>query len=123
MAGIVIVQNRTRPLPASLRVKNCSDFWSNFRGLMLQPSIAANGGALLMEKRDSLVNTTIHMLFMRFDIAAIWINQAKQVVDVQIARRWRLAYAPAHPASYVLETHVSQAKNFMVGDQVEFGYE
>jgi len=64
------------------------------------------------------MNASIHMLFMRFDIAAIWINSAKKVVDVQIAKRWHLAYLPARPARYILETHVSQADNFQIGDQI-----
>jgi len=87
---------------------------------MFSPQIPVNGGALLVEARDSQVNTTIHMLFMRFDIAAIWINLGHQVVDVKIAKRWRLAYAPQNPAAYVLEAHVFQAENFKIGDRVSF---
>lgn len=120
MTGSVTIQNTSRPLETSLQVKNCTNFWSNFRGLMLQQSIAVNGGALLVEHKDTIINSTIHMLFMNFDITAVWINQAKTVVDVRIAKRWRLAYTPAQPASYVLETHVSQAANFHIGDKVEF---
>jgi len=120
MPGFVTIQNQTRPLATPIQARNCTDFWSNFRGLMFSPQIPVNGGALLVEARDSQVNTTIHMLFMRFDIAAIWINLAHQVVDVKIAKRWRLAYAPQNPAAYVLEAHVFQAENFKIGDRVSF---
>jgi len=118
MTGTITVQNNSRTLPHPLRVRYCADFWNKFRGLMLQKSITVNGGALLVENSDSRMNASIHMLFMRFDIAAIWINSQNVVVDVQIAKRWRLAYLPAQPARYILETHVSQAVNFQIGDQI-----
>lgn len=85
--------------------------------------ISVNGGALLVEDKDSRVNASIHMLFMRFDIAAIWINGENKVVDVQIAKRWRLAYLPAQPARYILETHVTQANNFKIGDQITISHD
>jgi len=90
---------------------------------MFHPPIPTDGGVLLVEDRDGKVNATIHMFFMRFDICVVWINDAHEVVDVQLARRWRPAYAPAKPARYILETHVSQMDNFKIGDQVSFLYE
>ncbi|HEY4693788.1 MAG TPA: DUF192 domain-containing protein [Bellilinea sp.] len=123
MTGTVSVQNSSRRLPQPLQVRYCADFWNKFRGLMLQDNIGLNGGALLVEDKDSRMNASIHMLFMRFDIAAIWINSDNQVVDVQVARRWRLAYLPVQPARYILEAHVSQADNFHVGDQITFTHD
>ena len=123
MTRTVTIQNYTNPLDAPIRAQNCADFWSKFRGLMLQSSIPLDGGALLAEDKSSRMNASIHMLFMRFDIAAIWIDSDMMVVDVQIARRWRLAYMPAKPARYILETHVNQAKHFKIGDQVSFIYD
>ena len=123
MTRTVTIQNHTRPLTAPIRAQNCADFWSKFRGLMLQKSIPIDGGALLAEDKNSRMNASIHMLFMRFDIAAIWIDSDMKVVDVQVARRWRLAYLPAEPARYILEAHVNQAKHFRIGDQVSITYD
>ncbi|MFZ3080816.1 MAG: DUF192 domain-containing protein [Bellilinea sp.] len=123
MTRTVTIQNHTNLLAAPIRAQNCTDFWSKFRGLMLQNSIPLDGGALLAEDKSSRMNTSIHMLFMRFDIAAIWIDADRMVVDVQIARRWHLAYMPAKPARYILEAHVNQAEHFKVGDQVTFTYD
>lgn len=120
MSRIVNIQNSSRRLDNPIRVRYCADFWNKFRGLMLQAPIDPNGGVLLVEAKNGRMNTSIHMLFMRFDIAAVWINDQQIVVDVQLARRWRLAYLPASPARYILETHVSQAQNFQIGDQVTF---
>ena len=123
MTGTVTLQNTSRRLTHPLKVRYCTSFWSKFRGLMLQPNLTLNSGALLVEDKDSRMNASIHMLFMRFDIAAVWINNDFKVVDVQVARRWRLAYLPAQPARYILEAHVSQASNFRVGDQITISHD
>lgn len=87
---------------------------------MLQAPLQPDQGALLVEDRESRINSSIHMFLMRFDICVIWLNNNYEVVDVKIAKRWRPAYLPAYPARYVLETHVSQAIQFKIGDQVSF---
>jgi uncharacterized membrane protein (UPF0127 family) len=114
----VLIQNSTRPLPRQIKSKYCSSVISKFLGLMMQSSIKPDDGILLVEKKDSRVDSSIHMLFMRFEIAAVWINSNLDVVDVRIARKWQLALVPVEPAIYVLETHPSQASNFKIGDRV-----
>ena len=91
-----------------------------FRGLMLQKSISPNGGVLLVESGESKINASIHMLFMNFDIAAIWINNDLQVVDTVLAKRWKALYQPQSPARYILETHPGRLPDFKVGDQLRF---
>jgi len=91
-----------------------------FCGLMLQNSISPDKGVLLVESGESKVNASIHMLFMNFDIAAIWLNDDLQVVDAVLAKRWKLLYLPKAPASYILETHPSRLSSFQVGDQLRF---
>lgn len=115
-----LIQNSTRPLQKPIRVKYCRDFLSRFRGLMLRAGIDPQEGILLVENRDSRMDTAIHMLFMRFDIAAIWINSEMLVVDVRLARKWQPVITPAQPARFVLEAHPQQVTSFAVGDRVEF---
>jgi uncharacterized membrane protein (UPF0127 family) len=83
-------------------------------------STIPDNGLLLVEDGDSKLNTAIHMLFMKFDIAAIWINNDLQVVDKILARRWKPIYLPNSPARYILETHPSRLKDFSTGDQLRF---
>ncbi len=87
---------------------------------MLKPEIGKHEGVLLVEHRDSRMDTAIHMLFMRFDIAVVWINSEMTVVDARLARKWQMVLAPARPARYVLETHPEQLQFFSIGDRVEF---
>lgn len=58
------------------------------------------------------------MLFVWQDLGVVWIDTGGEVVDVQLARRWRLAYAPQRPARYVLEIAPSRLPDFEIGDKV-----
>jgi uncharacterized membrane protein (UPF0127 family) len=75
-------------------------------------------GLLLVQGADSKVNASIHMMFMRMDLAVVWINSELFVVDVVLARRWKLAYFPRSAARYVLETGVEHLSEFKIGDKI-----
>lgn len=87
---------------------------------MLRADLAADEGLLFVYGRDSRVDTSIHMLFMNFDIAVIWINSSMQVVDKVLAKRWKPAYAPKEAAQYVLEIHPDRLDEFEIGNKVTF---
>jgi uncharacterized membrane protein (UPF0127 family) len=108
----------SRPEQPPLRVLYCASFLCRLRGLMFRRSLPPNYGWLLVESKDSRLDTAIHMLFMRLDLAAVWINSQGEVVDVRLARRWRPAYIPRRPARYILETSADRYSDFSIGDQV-----
>jgi uncharacterized membrane protein (UPF0127 family) len=118
----VQITNNNHP-EIKIAVNWCSSFLSKFKGLMLVPSLEKNTGIILVENSESKLNTSIHMLFMKFDIATIWINSEKIVVDVQLAKKWHLSYFPKSPAQYVLETHIDHLQDFHIGDQLSFSNE
>ncbi len=117
---IIQIQNQTRPLSQPITASYCDTFWARFRGLMFEPSLDPNHGLLLVDKKDSRFDSAIHMLFMNFDITAVWINLNKMVVDVKYARKGQLMLIPQRPASFVLEAHPDQFDNFQVGDSIIF---
>lgn len=118
-SSLIQITNKSQSSPP-LVVKNCTTFLQNLRGLMFVPDLPEYGGILLDEHNDSILNTSIHMLFMNFNITAVWIDTNFQVVDVKLARKWVLAYFPKTPARYVLETSASRQGDFAVGDKLEF---
>jgi uncharacterized membrane protein (UPF0127 family) len=118
----ILLLNKTKPLPAPLQAIYCDSFICRLRGLMFRSSLAENEGLLLVEARNSRLDTSIHMLFVYMDLAVIWINSEHIVVDTVLARSWRPAYAPRQAARYILEIHPSRLNEFMIGDQVEFQY-
>ncbi len=112
--------NQTRAEIKPIRVKYCESFFCQLRGLMFTPKLPENEGLLLVQGTDSRMNSSIHMMFMRIDLAVIWINSELTVVERVLARRWKLGYIPKRPAMYVLETNISSLNDFNIGDKVSF---
>jgi uncharacterized membrane protein (UPF0127 family) len=102
------------------RTKLCASFWCHFKGLMLRGALPEDEGLLFITDREGVVHTTIHMFFMRFSIGVVWLNAQRQVVDKQLAKPWRPAYAPCGPARYYLEANVSILDRVQVGDVLNF---
>ena len=75
---------------------------------------------VLVEKRESRLDTSIHMFFVSFPIAAIWLDARFQVVDTCLAEPWRLFYASRAPAQYALEASPFLLQKVSVGDELEF---
>ncbi len=119
----VLIINRNQPHISRISAEIRLDFWGTFRGLMFQKTVTEDTSLILDQKRDSRLDSSIHMLFMNFDIAAIWVNAAMQVVDTRLAKRWALAYMPKSPARYIIEGPVQLLDQFTTGDQLEFRYE
>jgi len=113
------IANIDQSLPTPLHVLSCGSFLCRLRGLMFRSCIQVDEGLLLVEARESRLGTTIHMLFVLMDLAVIWINSEKVVVDTILAHAWRPAYAPRQPARYILEIHPDRLNEFKIGDHLE----
>ena len=87
---------------------------------MFRPTLTRNEGLVLVIGKDSRADSSIHMLFVPFDLAVFWINSAMIVVDKVIAKSWRPAYFPIKAARYTLEIHPSRYNDYEIGDQVQF---
>ncbi len=114
------LENKNQPLPSPLHALYCDSFLCRLRGLMFRSSLPLDTGLLLVEARESRLETAIHMLFVFMDLAVIWINSEQVVVDTVLARAWRPVYAPHQPARYILEIHPDRLHEFKIGDRVEF---
>lgn len=120
MLKFITVQNKSRASSEILHVRYCDTFLTQLRGLTFRSGISREEGLLLAGKRDSRVDSSIHMLFVPFDLTVVWINAAMQVVDKTLAKSWRPAYFSKQPARYVLEIHPERWSDFEIGDGVEF---
>ena len=90
---------------------------------MFVKSIPDFSGIILVENAESRINTAIHMLFMNFDITAVWVNARCEVVDVVLAKKWHLCYAPKKKAQYVIELNPTHLQDFHIGDHLRFDNE
>ncbi len=102
------------------RVKWCDTFGSRLRGLMLRGPLAPGEGLVLVWSHASVVESSIQMLFVNFDIAAIWLGEDHRVVHTALARKWRPYYASPRPARYVLEGPPALLDRITVGESLRF---
>ncbi len=100
------------------RLKWCQSYWCRFRGLMFRGSLPEDEGLLFVYPRESRAETSIHMLFVWFSIAVIWLDSQGVVVDKSLAKPWRPMYAPARPARYFIEGVPTLLDRVMIGDRL-----
>lgn len=118
---IIIQESDGRPGRVLIpRAKWCNRFSAKLRGFTFRRQLPAGEGLVLVEGKDSRVNTAIHMLFVFFPLGVIWVNDAGRVVDKVLAKPWRLSYAPQAAARYVIEGHPSILDNISIGDTITF---
>jgi uncharacterized protein len=118
----LLIKNSSKPT-LSIQTKIADSFFSKLRGLMFTQKLEENTGLLLSDRFESKVNSSIHMLFMNFDLCVVWLDKNLLVVDVKIAKKWRPAYFSRAAAQHVLETGVTHINDFSIGDQLFFEHE
>ena len=98
----------------------CSSRLCRLRGLQFRRRLNPGEALILVKDKDSIANSSIHMFFVFFPIAAIWINKKGKVTSAQLAKPWRPYYASPEPACYVLETSPDILDKIAVGDELVF---
>jgi uncharacterized membrane protein (UPF0127 family) len=118
MARWVLVRNPSRGDTTIIRARWCESYLCRLRGLTFRRSLPPGEGLLLVDARESISGTSIHMWGVFFPIGVIWLDSAKWVVDCKVAHPWRI-YTPASPARYVLEGPLAILEHVKVGDALE----
>lgn len=119
----ILIHNLSKPQAQPIQAGFAVSFRSRLRGLTFRRNMPEGEGLLLVERKDSRVDTAIHMLFVFMDLGVIWINNDCQVVDAILAKSWHLAYVPKVPARYVLEVNPQCLDEFTIGDRLSFAGE
>lgn len=120
MSKQILVNNKNRKIETPPRITVCDTFLTQLRGFTFRSRLARDEGLLLVGKRDSRLDSSIHMLFVSFDLAVVWINSEQKVVDKVLAKSWHPAYFSKQPAKYVLEIHPDRWGDYEIGETVEF---
>jgi uncharacterized membrane protein (UPF0127 family) len=120
MPKSISIENKSRRIDGLPQIKFCDTFLSQLRGLTFRSRLAREEGLLLVGTRDSRLDSSIHMLFVSFNLTIVWINSEMKVVDKVLARPWRPAYFSRQPARYVLEVHPERWGDFEIGDRLQF---
>lgn len=98
----------------------CNSRLCRLRGLQFRTRLGSGEALILAKKTDSIASSSIHMLFVFFPIAAVWVNTQGKVTSAQLAKPWRLYYASPEPASYVIETTPEFLNKVSIGNEVDF---
>ena len=98
----------------------CSSRWCRFWGLQFRRGLKPGEALVLVHPDDSVLQSSIHMFFVIFPIAAVWIDSMGRVTSCQLAKPWRPYYASPKPAQMVLETSPDFLTQVEVGDEFNF---
>ena len=113
------IVNLSRSGEYIVKARWCQSFLCKLRGLTLRRRLLEGEGLLLVEQSETRANTSIHMWMVFFPITAVWLNKNFQVVDIKLAKPWRV-YFPEATAQYVLEGSVELLERISIGDQLEW---
>lgn len=102
------------------KTKWCQSAWCHFKGLQFASPLDDTEGLIFVYGRESITNTSIHMFFVFFEIAVVWLDASGTVVDKKLAKPWRPAYAPAKAAQYFIEANPSLLERVNIGDKLTF---
>jgi uncharacterized membrane protein (UPF0127 family) len=89
---------------------------------MFRKRLYNEDGTLLVNNKDSKIDSSIHMVFVFMDLGIVWINSQLVVVDKIVAKSWAPFYQPKVAARFTLEIHPDRLNDFEIGDTVEFIY-
>jgi uncharacterized membrane protein (UPF0127 family) len=103
----------------TLQIKWCDTFFSKLRGFTFRSVLKKDEGLILVENRESAINTSIHMMFVFTDLAVFWLDANLKVVHKTIAKPWHPFYASTTPAQFVLELHPDLITTIEVGDTLQ----
>lgn len=113
--------NETRGEQLLARVRRCTGFLCRLRGLTFRRALDGDEGLLLVGNRENRTDTAIHMFFVFFPIAAIWLDRDGRVVDARLAHPFRPIYVPQAPARDILEGPPAILEQVQAGDRLCFG--
>ena len=89
-------------------------------GLQFHRPLKPGEALILAKNKDSVASSSIHMFFVFFPIAAVWVNGEGKVTQALLAKPWRPYYASPEPARYVVEAPPAFLDQVAIGDQLDF---
>ncbi len=103
------------------KVKCFKNHIFNVKGLMFTKPLKSGEGFLYISRNESIIETTIHMLFVFYPIDIIWLDSNKKIVDFKKNVLPFIPWmSPCKPAKYVLEVKRNTVKHLNIGDELTF---
>jgi hypothetical protein len=118
--ALFVAENVTQKSTLVPRVRRADSFVTRLRGLTFRRRLGEDEGLWLVGRRESRVDAAIHMFFVFFPIAVLWLDAQNRVVDKVLARPFRPFYAPEKPAIGILECRPEILDQVQIGDEIRF---
>ncbi len=103
------------------KVKHYKNFFLKVKGLMFSKALKKNEAIIIEAKKEGVLETTVHMLFVFYSIDIVWLNSDKEVVDIkENVHPFTLRLAPKKAAKYIIELKKGAAKQIKLGGRLDF---
>ncbi len=102
-----------------LKTKQARTSFEKAKGLMFSCKKNFNYCLIFDMNCESRYFSSIHMFFVFFPILLVFLNSEKIVVDIKVAKPWRV-YFPKTKARYVLELPVKFKDKIKEGEKLVF---
>ncbi len=114
----MVAWNEMRDERVLERVRRCTSFLCRLRGLTFRRRLDDDEGLLLVGRRENRADAAIHMFFVFFSIAVVWLDKSGRVVDARLARPFRPLYIPRAPARDILEGPPALLERVQIGERL-----
>ena len=100
-------------------IRIADDFFSRLMGLMFRENAKFPLLFEIPQKVNSRKRSSIHSLFMRFDIVLVFIDKNNLVYEIADLAPWNY-YVPEKSAKYIVEFDKKEFNNCLkIGDEIE----
>jgi len=102
-----------------IKTKHAKSHLQKAIGLMFSCKKKFDYGLIFDMGKESIIGSSIHMMFVFYPIFVVFLNEDKVVVDAKVAKSWRF-YSPKFPARYVLELPTKFKEKIKEGERLVF---
>ncbi|HNV01283.1 MAG TPA: DUF192 domain-containing protein [archaeon] len=102
------------------KVKLATTPLERMKGLMFEDEKKFNYALVFTSPNEGKLESSLHMMFVFFPIAAIFLDANKIVVDKTTLTPFTVNYTPKKAAKYVIELPVKEAKVIKIKDKVSW---
>lgn len=113
--------NSTKKKQVMAKTRMASTSWNKLKGLMFENHEKFDYALVFLLRKESIIEATIHMMFVFFPIDIVYLNKEQKVVDIaQNIRPFTPSYSPKKPSKFFIELPVGVAKGISLGDKLEW---
>lgn len=102
------------------KTKFANTYFKRFKGLMFEKKENFDYALIFEFPFESRIKTSLHMLFVFFEINVVFLNSKKEVVDKTTLKPWTINYTPKKPAKFVIEAPIKTFEKIKNKDKINW---